>query len=85
MECNLWMIVAANGPFEGGRYEISPESNNSDGILEVVIIRDVPVLRILVEFLKLSVGFSYSDEIALKKKCRPSLSITLTKMYVYWS
>lgn len=79
IEGKSWMIVAANGPFEGGRYEISPESDNSDGIVEVVIIRDVPVLRILVEFLKLSAGISFSDEIALKKTCRSSLSITLDK------
>lgn len=74
-----WMIVAANGPIEGGKYEVSPESINSDGVFEVVIIRDVSRMRLLVEFLKLSAGFPYSDNIVLKKRCASSMEITLTK------
>lgn len=73
------MIVVANGPTEGGRYKISPRSCNTDGILEVIIVRDVPLSRIVPEFLKLSAGIPFDEEIAIKRTCRDSLSITLDR------
>ncbi|MDR8392993.1 YegS/Rv2252/BmrU family lipid kinase [Aliifodinibius sp. S!AR15-10] len=72
-----WMIIVANGAVEGGRYEISPESDNTDGVCEVVIVRDISVQRLLVEFLKLSVGLPFSEKVVLKKRFKSSVSIAL--------
>ncbi|HET8865811.1 MAG TPA: hypothetical protein VFM80_08930, partial [Gracilimonas sp.] len=59
----IWMVVVANGKTEGGRYTISPSSNNYDGELEIVVVKSVPRLRILIEFLKLSFGFPFKKSI----------------------
>ncbi len=79
MEGNARMIVVANGAMEGGKYKISPESDNSDGIVEVVIVGDAPLLRILVEFLKLSAGHPFSDKIVQTKRGTSSVFIKLNK------
>lgn len=73
------MIVVANGSVEGGKYEISPDSDISDGICEVVIVQNISIIRLVIEFLKLSLGIPFSNAVAIKKRCSSSLSITLDR------
>jgi len=58
-----WMVAIANGKTEGGKYTISPDSVNNDGRLELVLVRDVSRIRLLTEFIKLSFGFSFKDDV----------------------
>jgi diacylglycerol kinase family enzyme len=58
-----WMITIANGKNEGGRYTISPSSCNYDGKLEIVVVKDITRLRLVFEFLKLSVGLPFNQNI----------------------
>lgn len=59
---NIWMVAVANGKTEGGRYKISPNSDNSDGIADVIIVKGVSRLHLIREFIKLSFGRSFDPE-----------------------
>ncbi|MDX1639186.1 MAG: diacylglycerol kinase family protein [Balneolaceae bacterium] len=72
-----WMIVAANGATEGGRYEISPGSNVTDGVAELVIVKDVSRWRLLLEFIKLSMGMSFDVSIVKKVKWQSGVTVKL--------
>ncbi len=54
------MIVAANGKWEGGKYLISPNSDISDGLIELRYTQKTSTFRLVLEFLKLSLGFQIS-------------------------
>lgn len=58
-----WMIVVANGTTEGGKYKVSPNSVNTDGKVEVVIVKPVSRLRLIIEFIKLSFGLSLDKKL----------------------
>lgn len=54
-EERLLMLTILNGPREGGGFYLSPQSNNKDGILEYLTVRQISrgmMLRLLPEFLK---------------------------------
>ena len=57
------MIVVANGKWEGGRYFVSKESVNDDGLFEIIIINNVSKIRLAIEFIRLSLGYSLSGNI----------------------
>lgn len=57
----VWMIALANGRNEGGRYTISPASDHSDGIFEIVVVHPVSRIRLIFEFIKLSFGIPFKD------------------------
>tara|TARA_R110002124_G_scaffold246052_2_gene411157 strand:- start:18323 stop:19243 length:921 start_codon:yes stop_codon:yes gene_type:complete len=57
----IWMVAVANGSTEGGKYLISPDSNNSDGILELVIVPGYSLLKLLTAFLWMSFGNSLGN------------------------
>lgn len=59
----VWMVTIANGKTEGGKYTISPESVNNDGQIELVLVKDVSRLRLAAEFMKLSLGLSFKDNV----------------------
>lgn len=63
LQYRCWMVAVANGKNEGGRYTISPNSCNYDGKIEVVIVTDISRLRLVYEFLKLSIGISFNKNI----------------------
>lgn len=69
----VWMVAVANGKTEGGKYVISPGSVNYDGLVEVVIVEKVSRMRLFIEFLKLSFGYSFKDGVidqyTTKKGC----------------
>lgn len=64
IERKVWMMTIANGPTEGGRYRISPSSENSDGRAELVVVKDISRFRLFVEFMKLSLGLPFSESVA---------------------
>ncbi len=54
-EKEIFMLVLANGPREGGGFMMTPESKNNDGVLEYMIADNVSRLmqfRLLPEFIK---------------------------------
>ena len=59
----VWMVAVANGKSEGGKYQISPSSMNDDGIVELILVKAVPRARLIIEFLKLSFGFSFKKDV----------------------
>ncbi len=63
---SVWMVTLANGTTEGGRYTISPTSILDDGIIEIIVVKDVPRLRLIYEFIKLSIGLSLSTQVIAK-------------------
>lgn len=59
----VWMVTVANGNTEGGKYTISPGSKNDDGKVEIVVVKEVSRLRLILEFIKLSLGFSFNEKV----------------------
>ncbi|MEQ8525548.1 diacylglycerol kinase family protein [Gracilimonas sp.] len=66
VELSVWMVAVANGKSEGGRYIISPSSVNHDGKVELILVRAVSRLRLIIEFLKLSFGFSFKKNVIIE-------------------
>lgn len=58
----VWMVAVANGTTEGGKYLISPDSVNSDGELELVIVPGYSRLKLLAAFLWMSFGNSLGSK-----------------------
>lgn len=52
----VWLIAVANGAVEGGKYLISPNSINSDRLLELVIVPSYNRLKLGLAFILLSLG-----------------------------
>lgn len=57
----IWMVAVANGHTEGGKYKISPSSDNADGVFELVIVPAYSRIRLMVAFLFLSLNISLSN------------------------
>lgn len=57
------MLVFANGKWEGGKYFISPNSNNSDGKLELISIKPLNILSLAYEFIRLSTGLTLRKQV----------------------
>ncbi|MFN1833877.1 diacylglycerol/lipid kinase family protein [Balneola sp. MJW-20] len=58
-----WMLCAANGKREGGRYLISPLSVNDDGLIDFIFLKDINRLKLFKEFIKLSLGYTFDKNI----------------------
>ena len=56
-----WLIAVANGAVEGGKYLISPNSVNSDILLELVIVPAYNRLKLGLAFILLSLGRAIPD------------------------
>lgn len=78
-----WMICIANGKREGGRYLISPNSKPDDGVFELLLLKNVPRLQLMIEFLKLSVGLPFRDQIVKTLKTNKITIKNLTGCYVH--
>ncbi|WP_235603682.1 diacylglycerol/lipid kinase family protein [Balneola sp. EhC07] len=57
----VWLIAVANGAVEGGKYLISPNSINSDRLLELVIVPAYNRLKLGLAFILLSLGRAIPD------------------------
>lgn len=77
IEQKVWMVAVANGKSEGGKYQISPSSVNSDGEVELIVVKSVIRIRLIYEFLKLSFGFSFNKSIVDVYSFSDSLTITM--------
>jgi diacylglycerol kinase (ATP) len=66
----VWMAAVANGSTEGGKYLISPKSDNADGTLELIIVPGYSRLKLLYAFIWMSfgnaLGGSFSEIITFK-------------------
>ncbi|MDZ7806897.1 MAG: YegS/Rv2252/BmrU family lipid kinase [Gracilimonas sp.] len=76
---SIWMIAIANGKTEGGRYKISPNSDSGDGIAEIIVINGISRLRLIVEFLKLSFGISFNQNVVEVYDFKSTLEINISK------
>ena len=80
---NTLMTVIANGKWEGGRYFISPESLNDDGIFEIIIIKNVSKIRLAIEFIRLSLGHSLSERIKFVITTKKAVIKTSEPVFVH--
>lgn len=58
------MIIVANGKWEGGKYLVSRKSINNDGVIELIILKNIAKIRLLIEFIRLSFGKPLSKDLA---------------------
>lgn len=76
----VWLVAIANGAVEGGKYLISPESINSDGKMELVIVPAYSRVKLAVAFILLSFGkslpSSFSEVVSFEKA-----SLTINKKH----
>lgn len=47
---NVWFATVSNQPFFGGGMKISPNSNPSDGVIELTVVHDLSRLKLLFVF-----------------------------------
>jgi len=53
---NVWFATVSNQPYFGGGMKISPESNPSDGILELTVVHDLSRIKLLMVFVTVFFG-----------------------------
>lgn len=58
---NMTMAIVANGSFLGGGFKAAPKADMSDGLLDLVILKDSGSLKMLDELINLKDG-DYSEE-----------------------
>ena len=59
---NLTMGIIANGQFLGGGFNAAPKASMSDGLLDVVILKDSGSIKMLDKFVSLKGDDSYTEE-----------------------
>ncbi len=79
LQRRVWMVAVANGKTEGGKYTISPRSKITDGHAELIVVKDVSRLRLIIEFLKLSMGYSFNPKVIDEYKVHNRLKIAPEK------
>ena len=55
------MCIIANGKYLGGGFKAAPRANVSDGLLDIVILKDSGSLKMLDDFINIKDG-DYSNE-----------------------
>jgi diacylglycerol kinase (ATP) len=68
------MGVIANGKFLGGGFMAAPEASFSDGLLDVVVLRDSGSLKMLDKLVNIKTG-NYTDEVDVIYKQARKVSI----------
>ena len=61
-DTNMTMGVVANGPYLGGGFMVAPNAQMSDGLLDVVILKDSGSLKMIDELVALKTGNHFSDD-----------------------
>ena len=74
----MTMGVVANGKFLGGGFMAAPKANFSDGLLDVVILRDSGSLKMLDNLANIKTG-NYTDETEVVYKQARKISIKSTE------
>lgn len=80
---NTLMIIVANGKWEGGKYFVSPNSINNDGLVEVIILKNISRFRLTLEFLKLSFGYPLSSNLINSLSVQKADITTSTSVFVH--
>jgi YegS/Rv2252/BmrU family lipid kinase len=70
----MTMGVIANGKFLGGGFMVAPEASFSDGLLDIVILRDSGSLKMLDKLANMRIG-EYVDEVDMLYKQVKKVSI----------
>lgn len=70
---NMTMGVVANGKFLGGGFLAAPEASMSDGLLDLVILKDSGSLKMLDELVNIKTGNYAGDDNILYAKARKVL------------
>jgi diacylglycerol kinase family enzyme len=58
----MTMAVIANGRYLGGGFKAAPEANMSDGLLDIVILKNSGRFKMLEEFISMKDGNYTSDD-----------------------
>ncbi len=72
-DCML-MVTIANGPMEGGGIRVAPSADPFDGFLDVVMIRDLNMIRRIILFLRILIGLPPGPPVMESRKVR-SISV----------
>ncbi len=83
MQTNMTMGVVANGKFLGGGFVVAPRADISDGLLDIVVIKDSGSLKMLDELVSIKTGdysndnilYAQAKRVAIKSKER---NVTVT-------
>ena len=59
---NITMGIIANGQFLGGGFKAAPKANMSDGLMDVVILKDSGSIKMFDKFASLKSDDSYTEE-----------------------
>jgi diacylglycerol kinase (ATP) len=59
---NMTMLVVANGKYLGGGFKAAPQASVSDGLLDIVILKDSGSFKMLEEFVSMKDGDYTSDD-----------------------
>src|SRR5918911_3580920 len=59
---NMTMIVIANGRYLGGGFQAAPKASMSDGLLDIVILKNSGSFKMLEEFISMKNGNYTSDD-----------------------
>ena len=59
---NMTMAVIANGRYLGGGFKAAPQANMSDGLLDIVILKNSGSFKMLEEFISMKDGNYSSDD-----------------------
>lgn len=70
IEANMTMAVVANGAYLGGGFKVAPLANMSDGLLDIVILKDSGSLKMLDELIHLKTGDHFNDNNILYAQAR---------------
>ena len=70
----MTMAVVANGKFLGGGFKAAPRADFSDGLLDVVILKNSGSLKMLDDFVNIREGdYSKEDDVIYKQAKRVSI------------
>jgi len=73
-ETEAFMVAIANGKYYGGGIKIAPDANMRDGLLDVLLIRDMTAAKIIKFFPKAMAGKHMGlDEVTFRRATRVTL------------
>ena len=74
------MVVIANGRYLGGGFQAAPKASMSDGLLDIVILKNSGSFKMLEEFMSMKNGNYTSDDqdiIYIQAKKRGDITVTI--------
>jgi len=73
----VWFVSIANNKYFGGGMLISPKADNQDGILDICIIKDLSILRLILLFPTIFSGnhLRYKDNVVMLRGKRAKIEV----------